>query len=345
MKRLFLLLALLASATVNAQAKEQPIALVLHGGAGAIKPENFSQEKRARYQQKLAQALNAGYRILEDGGSSLDAITASINVLEDSPLFNAGKGAVYNFEGQHDLDASIMEGSHHRSGAVAGVKTIKNPINLARQVMESSAHVLLAGSGAEDFAKSQGLEMIDNHYFDTEARFKALQKAKQKLEQQGQLGKDQQASWRSIDQDLSIDFKMGTVGAVAVDRQGNISAGTSTGGRTAKRFGRVGDSPIIGAGTWADNNSCGVSATGHGEFFIRYNVAADICARVKYQNKNIQQAADAVIHEVLTPVKGYGGVIVLNQKGEIAYSFNTAGMFRAQRTEGQNSRIEMFGQP
>jgi len=310
-------------------------AIVIHGGAGVITREGLSPEQEKAYRIKLKQAVDSGYDVLAAGGSSLDAVSASIQIMENSALFNAGKGAVYNYAGQHDLDSSIMDGSTKMAGAVAGVKIVKNPIKLARAVMEKSPHVLLAGSGAEAFAKTQDIELVPNSYFDTKRRLESLQRAKQKLKL---------SSWNEVDKDLSIDYKMGTVGAVAVDKNGNIAAGTSTGGRTAKRYGRVGDSPLIGAGTWADNSSCGVSATGHGEFFIRYNVAADICARVKYKGLSIQQAADEVIQKELVDVKGSGGVIVLNANGEIAYSFNTEGMYRAQRSEGKPAQIDIFGQ-
>lgn len=311
----------------------QAVAIVIHGGAGAISRDRLTPEREIQYRLKLEEAVNLGYEVLNNGGSSMDAINIAINTLEDSPLFNAAKGAVYNFEGEHELDASIMNGQNHKAGAVAGVKTVKNPIDLARQVMENSPYVFLAGAGAEAFAKQQQLTLVPNSYFNTDHRLESLQRAKEKLKK---------LSWQDVDQDLSIDYKMGTVGAVAVDKDGNIAAGTSTGGRTAKQFGRVGDSPIIGAGTWADNASCGVSATGHGEFFIRYHVAADICARVKYQKLDIQTAADQIIHGVLAPLHGEGGVIVLNAAGEVAYSFNTSGMYRAMRQNESKARVDIF---
>lgn len=322
---LTLLGGLMATPT-NAQ---QPIALVIHGGAGTITKASMTPEKEAQYQADLAKALNAGYKILESGGNSLDAVTAAVKVLEDSPLFNAGKGAVYTFDGDHELDAAIMRGDDKSAGAVAGVKTVKNPILLARAVMEHSDHVMLSGRGAEQFAKEQGLELVDNRYFDTQFRLDALNKAKavmQKLPHQAaiRLSPKFHASWN-----------MGTVGAVAIDRAGNLAAATSTGGMTAKRYGRIGDSPIIGAGTYADNQSCAVSATGHGEFFIRYQVAADICARVKYAGVSAKDAADQVIQQQLKPIGGTGGVIVIDRLGHVSWSFNTEGMYRAQKVEGQ----------
>lgn len=308
---------------------QQAIALVIHGGAGTITKASMTPEKEAQYQADLAKALDAGYKILESGGNSLDAVTAAVKVLEDSPLFNAGKGAVYTFDGDHELDAAIMRGDDKSAGAVAGVKTVKNPILLARAVMEHSDHVMLSGRGAEQFAKEQGLELVDNRYFDTQFRLDALNKAKavmQKLPHQAaiRLSPKFHASWN-----------MGTVGAVAIDRAGNLAAATSTGGMTAKRYGRIGDSPIIGAGTYADNQSCAVSATGHGEFFIRYQVAADICARVKYAGVSAKDAADQVIQQQLKPIGGTGGVIVIDRLGHVSWSFNTEGMYRAQKVEGQ----------
>lgn len=326
------LISLLLWSLSSSAADKNNIAIVIHGGAGNIKAAQLSPEQEAAYKKKLQEARDKGYAILAKGGTSMDAVVAAITILEDSPLFNAGKGAVYNFDGQHDLDASIMEGKNLQAGAIAGVQTVKNPILLARAVMEKSEHVFLAGRGAETFAKQQQLALVENRYFNTEKRFKSLQKAKQSL---------LKTSWNQTDKDLEIDYKMGTVGAVALDQHGNIAAGTSTGGRTAKRYGRIGDSPVIGAGTWADNRSCGVSATGHGEFFIRFNVAADICARVKYRGLSIQTAADQVINQELANIQGSGGVIVLDKQGNIAYSFNTKGMYRAYKNN-KNSHVAIY---
>lgn len=323
-------LTLLCVALFSLQASaKQPIALVIHGGAGTITKASMTPEKEALYQADLAKALEAGYQILEAGGSSLDAVTASVLVLENSPLFNAGKGAVYTFDGEHELDAAIMRGDTKAAGAVAGVKTIKNPILLARAVMEHSDHVMLSGRGAEQFAKEQGLELVDNRYFDTQFRREALDKAKSMLQKQ-----PHQASVR-LTAPFQPSWNMGTVGAVAIDRAGMLSAATSTGGMTAKRYGRIGDSPIIGAGTYAENHSCAVSATGHGEFFIRYQVAADICSRVKYAGQAASEAADTVIHQQLKPIGGTGGVIVIDHQGQVSWSFNTEGMYRAKKVEGQ----------
>jgi beta-aspartyl-peptidase (threonine type) len=287
-----------------AEKAEQPYGLVIHGGAGTITRENMSTEKEAEYISKLTAALKTGYAILENGGSGLDAVEATIKVMEDSPLFNAGKGAVFTGAGTNELDASIMDGATLQGGAVAGVKTVKNPISAARKVMEKTWHVLLAGEGADAFAKEQGLDIVDNSYFHTEHRFKSLIKAKEKEME-----------------------KHGTVGCVALDKKGNLAAGTSTGGLTNKRWGRVGDSPIIGAGTYASNETCAVSATGQGEYFIRGSVAFDIAAQMDYEKKSVQTAAQAVIDK-LTERGGTGGVIVMDRKGNIAMPFNTEGMYR-----------------
>ena len=287
-----------------AEKAEQSYGLVIHGGAGTITRENMSTEKEAEYISKLTAALKTGYAILENGGSGLDAVEATIKVMEDSPLFNAGKGAVFTGAGTNELDASIMDGATLQGGAVAGVKTVKNPISAARKVMEKTWHVLLAGEGADAFAKEQELDIVDNSYFHTEHRFKSLIKAKEKEME-----------------------KHGTVGCVALDKKGNLAAGTSTGGLTNKRWGRVGDSPIIGAGTYASNETCAVSATGQGEYFIRGSVAFDIAAQMDYEKKSVQTAAQAVIDK-LTERGGTGGVIVMDSKGNIAMSFNTEGMYR-----------------
>ncbi len=295
------------------------VAIAIHGGAGTISKANLSEQQKQAYLETLEQAVKAGHKLLIAGKPSLEAIQAAIVILEDSPLFNAGKGAVYNFDGGHELDASIMDGSNLNAGAVAGVSNIKNPIVLARDVMIQSKHVLLAGPGAEQFAQRLGYTFVGQDYFGTEFRKDAWRKAMQKQQ------KDTQA-YLGIDQ---YDFKFGTVGAVAIDKAGNLAAGTSTGGMTAKRWGRVGDSPIIGAGTYADNRSCAVSATGHGEYFIRYNVAADICARVQYGKASIAQAAKQVLFDELLPAGGTGGVIAMDNQGVIAMPFNTEGMYRA----------------
>lgn len=302
-------------------ADDAPYSIAIHGGAGTITRADLTAEQEQAYQAKLTEALNAGHEILAAGGSSMDAVVAAIQIMEASPLFNSGRGAVYTFDGEHELDASIMNGANLQAGAVAGVKTVKSPIALARAVMEKSVHVMLSGKGAEQFAAEQGLEQVDNSYFNTERRYEQLQRAREKL------GVADKQAYLALDD----KYKMGTVGAVALDQNGNLAAATSTGGMTAKRYGRIGDSPIIGAGTWADNDSCAVSATGHGEYFIRYHVAADICSRVKYLEQSITEAGDTVIHDVLLPAGGTGGVIIVDGEGNVHMPFNTEGMYRASR--------------
>jgi beta-aspartyl-peptidase (threonine type) len=293
---------------------------------------------QAEYSAKLKEAIDKGYGLMAKGGTSQQAVIAAIQVLEQSPLFNAGRGAVYTYDGEHELDASIMQGKTLNAGAVAGVKHIKSPIALAQQIMENSPHVLLSGQGAEEFAKRQGLELVENSYFDTKQRYQSLLKAKKKIaDKLTQLN-----SIKSAYQQLDVNYKYGTVGAVALDKYGDLTAGTSTGGMTAKRFGRIGDSPIIGAGTYANNESCAVSATGHGEYFIRYHVAADICARVQYQGKTLQEAADTVINKVLVKAGGSGGIIAIDRQGNIAMPFNSLGMYRASRKEGQAAVVKIF---
>ncbi len=310
--------ALNGSADQAPQSNIQKTMLVIHGGAGTITRASMSGDVEKQYREALEQSLRLGHAVLAKGGSSMDAVEASIRFMEDSPLFNAGKGAVFTHEGRNELDASVMDGKTKNAGSIAGVTIIRNPITAARAVMEKSEHVMMVGRGAEMFATKMGLEIVDPTYFWTERRWKALQ---QKLvEEEGQKPKADLA-WPD-------DKKFGTVGAVALDRAGNLAAGTSTGGMTNKKFGRVGDAPIIGAGTYAENESCAVSATGHGEFFIRWTVAYDIAALVKYRGLTVQQAADEVIHKKLAPVKGEGGVIVLDAKGNFAMPFNSEGMYR-----------------
>ncbi len=316
-------------------AAEQQIAIVIHGGAGTIKRENLNAEQEQAIKQDLQAALDAGYAVLEQGGDSTQGVIAAIQVMENSPHFNAGKGAVYTKPGKHELDASIMRGNDLEAGAVAGVSLTKNPILAAQQVMLNSPHVMLAGSGADTFSKLQGLEQVENSYFDTEARHKAWQEVDAKTKAK----KAEIASGQDV---LDAEFKFGTVGAVAVDKNGDLAAGTSTGGMTYKAWGRVGDSPIIGAGTYADNRSCGISATGHGEFFIRYAVAHDICARVRYQNKPLQQAAEEVIMGELKSVGGSGGIIGMDPAGNPVMVFNTAGMYRGYKTPVA-SKVAIYG--
>ena len=337
-----ILLSILASASIgfshSVLSEESPLAIAIHGGAGTIDKAKFSPEQEKAYRAKLSEAVEAGYSVLEKGGESLDAVTAAITVLEQSEFFNAGRGAVYTYDGGHELDASIMDGRNRQAGAVAGVKHVESPIKLARLVMDNSVHVMLSGQGAEEFAKEQGIELIENNLFDTKHRYDALLKAKDKLDKAKATTKSYQAAHNA----LPDNFKMGTVGAVALDKNGNLAAGTSTGGMTAKRYGRVGDAPVIGAGTFAENESCAVSATGHGEYFIRYNVASDICARVKYQGSTISQAGDEVINKVLKPIGGTGGVIILDTQGNISLPFNTSGMYRASKSNTQATYVGIF---
>ncbi|AFS37067.1 isoaspartyl peptidase/L-asparaginase family protein [Alteromonas macleodii] len=300
------------------QLGKTPVAIAIHGGAGTILKSSMTPEKEADYKSVLTQAVQHGYALLQKGEKGEVAVVETIKILESSPLFNAGIGAVYTFDGEHELDASIMHGGSKNAGAVAGVKTIRSPIEAALLVMNESPHVMLSGRGAEDYAKENGLEQVDNTVFDTEFRKQALDKAKARMQQVSSGYGSQQGNER-----------FGTVGAVVLDQGGNIVAGTSTGGMTAKRYGRIGDSPVIGAGTYADNESCAVSATGHGEYFIRYNVAADICARMKYQGLTLNDAANTVVNDVLVKAGGDGGVIAIDAKGNVAMPFNSAGMYRA----------------
>jgi len=319
----------------QALAEEGRYAIAIHGGAGTITKADLSATEEAAYKAKLKEATDAGYDILAAGGSSHDAVIAAVQIMESSPLFNAGIGAVYTWDGAHELDASYMRGDTLEAGAVAGVKHVRSPIALAKAVQEQSVHVMLSGAGAEDFAKQQGLEFVDNSFFNTDSRYQQLQRAKEKIKASEQ---PEQQAWEYLD----LDYKYGTVGAVAVDADGNLAAATSTGGMTAKRYGRIGDSPIIGAGTWADNSSCAVSATGHGEYFIRFHVAADICARVKYQQIDIESAGDAVIHSVLKEAGGTGGVIIVDAKGNVHMPFNTEGMYRASRVKNGETKVAIY---
>jgi beta-aspartyl-peptidase (threonine type) len=307
----------------------------------------MSPELEAQYRARLAEALAAGYAVLDRGGPALEAVTAAINVMEDSPLFNAGKGAVLNADGLCEMDASIMNGQTLAAGAVAGLHHIKNPINLARDVMRQSPHVMLAGEGAEVFARGLGYAMMPESYFKTEFREKQLQQAKE-LEKAHAATKSAALSpgrptfTAADDSYLIAQFKRGTVGCVALDQGGNLAAGTSTGGMTNKKFGRVGDSPIIGAGTYANNATCAVSATGWGEFFIRLSVAHDISARMEYQGKGVREAAAATIARV-GQLGGDGGVIALDAQGHIAMEFNSPGMYRAYHLAGQPAVVAIYG--
>lgn len=338
--KLTLALAWIASSLAALAADSaKPFGLVLHGGAGVIERASMTPEREAEYRAKLTEARDAGYAVLERGGSALDAIVATIIILEDSPLFNAGKGAVFTADGTCELDSSIMDGRTQAAGAVAGLKRIKNPITLALAVMEKSAHVMLTGEGAEKFAQQQGFEFVPNDYFYTPRRREQLERA-----QQREAEKSKSAPKRSAALDDAFDrlARYGTVGCVALDRQGNLAAGTSTGGMTNKRFGRVGDAPIIGAGTYASNATCAVSATGWGEFFIRATVAHDISAQMEYKGTPLATAAQATMDKV-AKLGGDGGVVCIDKDGNVAMPFNTSGMYRGYRLSTGKAQIEIFG--
>ncbi|MGC1205909.1 MAG: isoaspartyl peptidase/L-asparaginase [Flavobacteriaceae bacterium] len=321
------------------QAKETPIeqkkaefSIIIHGGAGTILKKNMTPEKEAEYNAKLEEAIRVGYNILKNGGTSLDAVEKTINVLEDSPLFNAGKGAVFTHEGTNEHDASIMDGSNLNAGASAGTKTVRNPINLARAVMEKSPHVMLSGNGAEVFATEQGIQIVDPSYFFTESRMKSLERVKASE-------KNEVASF--YDENIK-DSKYGTVGCAALDIHGNLAAGTSTGGMTNKRWGRIGDAPIIGAGTYANNATCAVSSTGWGEFFIRGMVAHDISALMEYKGLSLKEAANLVIQDKLTNLGGTGGIVAVDKDGNMVMEFNTPGMYRATMNDKGELYIGMY---
>ncbi len=301
--------------------------LVIHGGAGNITSTNLSAEKASQFEAKLTEVLRHGDSILKAGGTSLDAVEACVRMMEDCPLFNAGKGAVFNAEGKNEMDAAIMDGKTGKAGAVAGATTIRNPISAARAVMEKSDHVMLTGKGAETFAAEQGLVLVSPDYFFTQNRWNAYLKAK-----------------ANADSLSSLDKKHGTVGCVALDKYGNLAAATSTGGMTLKKYGRIGDTPIIGAGTYADNNTCAISATGHGEFFIRNVVAYDISALMKYKGLSLKDAANEVIMVKLKKQGGDGGIIAVDKNGNFAMPFNTPGMFRGFIKAGGEMKVAMFGE-
>ena len=300
----------------------RPFGFVIHGGAGTIERSRMTPEREKAYRDKLTEALLAGFGVLEKGGASLDAVVAAITLMEDSPLFNAGKGAVFTSAGTNELDSSIMDGRTLKAGAVAGLKRVKNPILLARLVMEQSPHVMMTGEGAETFAAQKGVELVDPKYFYTEERWQQLQRIKEA--EKNPPPKKSKLERKAAPFD---EHKFGTVGAVCLDRAGNLGAGTSTGGMTNKRFGRVGDSPIIGAGTYADNETCAVSCTGDGEYFIRSAVAHNVTAMMRYGGKSVEQSAAAALEKV-GKLGGTGGLIALDGRGNFATPFNTSGMYR-----------------
>lgn len=298
-------------------------ALVIHGGAGVMSKDKMHEEQQAEYKAKLEVALLRGEDILKSGSTCVEAVTEVIKILEDSPLFNAGKGAVFTSNGENELDASIMEGKNLNAGALTGVRDIRNPILAAREIMINSEHVFLSGDGASDFARQQGLEMVGNDYFFTPVRYKSLKQLQE----------------RERERDPSDNT--GTVGCVALDMDGNLCAGTSTGGMTNKRFGRIGDSPVIGAGNYADNETCAVSCTGHGEYFIRLSAARDIAALMEYKNYSVKEACAEEIRK-LGELGGTGGVIALDGQGNIAMEFNTSGMFRGYIKSSGEKEIAIF---
>lgn len=314
--------------------------IVIHGGAGTILKENMSDSLEQEYRAKLEEAIRTGHGILANGGTALEAVQRTINVMEDSPLFNAGKGAVFTNAGTNELDASIMDGKTLNAGAVAGVTTIKNPINLAYEVMENSEHVMLSGEGAAGFAKERGVEIVDPQYFFTENRYQSLQRIREKEKTES----DHEAQKTAAVDPFIKDSKFGTVGCAALDKHGNLAAGTSTGGMTNKRWGRIGDAPIIGAGTYANNKTVAVSSTGWGEFFIRGMVAYDISALMEYKGLTLEEAAKEVIQKKLPALGGDGGIIAIDHQGKVAMEFNTAGMYRAKMNKNGQLEIGIYGE-
>ena len=320
------------------QKKVSDFAIIIHGGAGTILKKNMTNEKEAEYKAKLEEAIKVGHTILKNGGTSQEAVLKTIQVMEESPLFNAGKGAVFTHEGTNELDASFMDGKTLNAGAVAGVTDVKSPIELAIKVMTDSEHVMLSGKGASTFAKEKGLEIVDPSYFYTENRFKSLERIRER-EKTELDHDDKKAAFYDVD---IKDSKFGTVGCVALDKEGNIAAGTSTGGMTNKRWGRIGDAPIIGSGTYANNKTCGVSSTGWGEYFIRSQVAYDISAQMEYKNKSLKEATTDVIQNKLTKLGGTGGVVALDKNGNMSFEFNTAGMYRASMDDKGNLVVKIY---
>lgn len=300
--------------------------IAIHGGAGTILHSSMTPELQAQYEQGLQDALNVGLQILKSGGSSLDAVEAAVVSLEDFPLFNAGRGAVFNSVGSHEMDAAIMNGRTLEAGATMGLSGIRNPVKLARTIMERSEHVMLAGQGAADFARQQGFEIVNDDYFYNQLRYEQWQEAK---------------ATDKVQLDHS-DKKFGTVGAVALDAQGNLAAATSTGGMTNKKFGRIGDSPVIGAGTYANNATCAVSCTGHGELFLRAVVAYDISCLMEYRGLSLQAACDLVVHDKLVKIHGEGGLVAVDAQGNITMPFNSEGMYRACADSNGRNEVRIY---
>lgn len=330
----FLLLAACDSFPKENTSKIQPIGIVIHGGAGTILRKNMTPEKEAAYRQVLAQAVQVGYDILKNGGSSQEAVEKTIHIMEDSPLFNAGKGAVLTSDETIELDASFMNGATLDAGAISGVRTVKHPISAAIKVMDNSPHVMLSGEGADQFAKEQGLEIVLPDYFYTERRINSLKRVKEAEQKEAQTS--------SLEEAFLRNQRYGTVGCAALDSAGNLSAGTSTGGMTNKKWNRIGDAPIIGAGTYANNATCAISATGWGEFFIRSVVAHDISALMEYKGLSIQEASRIVIHEKVATLGGDGGIVGIDNQGNVAMEMNTPGMYRAHIDSDGNLTVKIY---
>jgi len=323
-------------------AQNKKFVLVIHGGAGTILKSQMTPEKEKAYQQGLNDALNAGYAVLSKGGTALDAVEATIKVLEDNPLFNAGKGSVFTNEGKNEMDAAIMDGNTLKAGSVAGVTTIKNPITAARAVMDKSEHVMMTGKGAEKFAAQQGCAIVDPSYFFTQERWDALQKAKAKDSSKSELDHDANKPGALLKQPGNNDYKYGTVGCVALDMNGNLAAATSTGGMTNKKFGRIGDAPVIGAGTYANNATCAISCTGWGEFFIRLVMAKSVSDRMELAHETLKEAANTMIMRKLGELGGDGGLIAVDKEGNITMPFNTEGMYRGYMTSDGKKEVLIY---
>lgn len=340
MKYVLLLVTIFISHMAIAQMKDTTkYVLVIHGGAGTILKKNMSPEKEEMYKQSLQKALNAGEKILAAGGNALDAVEAVVRILEDDPLFNAGKGAVFTNDGKNELDAAIMDGKTLKAGAIAGVMHIKNPISTARAVMERSEHVMMIGEGAEQFAKLNGAEMVDPSYFFTQERWDGLQKAKKADSLKKRIDTVSKKAVRQLD---NPDNKYGTVGAVALDKHGNLAAATSTGGMTNKRYNRVGDAPIIGAGTYANNATCAISGTGWGEYFIRLVMAKTVSDRMEYGNQSLNEAATDMIMKKLPSLGGDGGLIGVDKNGNITMPFCTEGMYRGYVKSTGETAVKIY---
>lgn len=334
-KKMFLITIFLCLGCQKSTKKATPFGIVIHGGAGTILRANMTPEKEAAYRAVLTEAIKVGHKILKEGGSSQEAVEKTIHVMEDSPLFNAGKGAVLTADASIELDASFMDGARLDAGAISGVKTIKHPISAAIKVMEASPHVMLSGSGADTFAKEQGLEIVDPQYFYTERRINALKRVQN-------ITQGKKISLTLEQQAFVQNQRYGTVGCVALDQSGNLAAGTSTGGMTNKKWNRIGDAPIIGAGTYANNATCAISTTGWGEYFIRAVVAHDISALMEYKGLSIQDAAYEVIHNKVAKLGGDGGVVGIDRNGNVMMEMNTPGMYRAFIDARGNTIVKIY---